>query len=237
MKKIGERVRSEIFIVERDKMTEECDGKEKSLRPSELQDFLGYRFWVQDLKGEPPCTLGIPRADPNDSKYSSRINKLVFDLSEELKRLKKTATSPVVGPDTRPIVFLADVTYDLVDERERVKQYLHQAKIFLRAGHPDVHHAAFLFPFQAVPGAPPVAVQNEHMGKLHPLAGMDGAEKDAFPQNFFPPLFGGEFVQAVDGAAHRQDAVCSFIPIILEKEIQQPPPDSGGGFSSPACDP
>jgi hypothetical protein len=129
LEKIGERVRSQIFIVERDKMTEECDGKEKNLRPSELQEFIGYRFWVQDLRGEPPRTLGIPRTDPNDSKYSSRINKLVFDLSEELKRLKMAATSTTPEPDTRPIVFLAEVTDDLDDERDRVKQYLHQAKI------------------------------------------------------------------------------------------------------------
>jgi len=130
---VQERVRSgsRVFIVEFDEVTE---------RPCEFEDLLGYRFWVRGQEGEPPRTLGMPQLNPDnlrDQPYYDRLNKLRSNLAEELKQLKETAETPapvtsVQEPeeqesDSRPVVFLAEVTDDLEPLRDEVKGYLDQA--------------------------------------------------------------------------------------------------------------
>lgn len=126
LKAVCERVRSgsRIFAVERDKMKVERDGTEQDLCPSELRDRDVYRFWVEDPLKKRPRTLGVPKPDPKDPRYYDLLSDLVYDLSEELKRLK-TGTEA----DTHPLVFLAEVTDDLDTIRDSVKRYLQQAKI------------------------------------------------------------------------------------------------------------
>jgi hypothetical protein len=132
---VGERPRhgSRVFVVERDKI-------EESDRPSEFMDLLGYRFWVEGGECRTPHILGEPRPNPNDPKcqsYYDRLNDLSHDLAEELKRLKNMVESPYSAAvrevvDTRPAVFLAEVTDDLVIQRDEVKRYLDQAGLRVR---------------------------------------------------------------------------------------------------------
>src|SRR5262245_54191299 len=77
---------SRVFIVERAALGE--DG-----RPPELQERLGYRFWVADREGRPPRILGDPRPHPDDVRYYDLLNDLSCDLAETLQRLKHATTS------------------------------------------------------------------------------------------------------------------------------------------------
>lgn len=129
-----EKVRpgSRVFIVERNKV-------ELSERPQEYRDIIGYQFWIADREGKSPRTLGEPMPDPRERAYYDQVPDLSFDLAMELKRLKEIAEKniredkpPIIGtkaPDTRPAVFLAQVTDDLEDKdlRNDVKRYLDQA--------------------------------------------------------------------------------------------------------------
>jgi hypothetical protein len=125
---VQERARSgsRVFIVEFDKVTD---------RPHEFEGLLGYRFWVEDQAGKPPRTLGMPQLNPDslrDQPYYDKLNQLKSDLAKELEKLKETAkmpvpVTPVQEPDSRPVVFLAEVTDDLEPLRDEVKRYLDQA--------------------------------------------------------------------------------------------------------------
>ncbi|MEW5804520.1 MAG: toll/interleukin-1 receptor domain-containing protein [bacterium] len=120
------RRNSRIFVVERDKI-------ETSERPAEFRDLLGYRFWVEDKGCRTPRILGEPRPNPSDPKsqpYYDRLNDLSHDMAEELKRIRESVESPDAERervDTRPAVFLAEVTDDLVIQRDEVMRYLVQA--------------------------------------------------------------------------------------------------------------
>jgi hypothetical protein len=123
---------SSVFVVERAELGE--DG-----RPLELQELLGYRFWVADREGRPPRILGDPRPHPDDVRYYDRLNDLSCDLAETLQRLKRAATSQTTAApataisvsisEIRPTVFLAEATDDLDAQRNAVQRYLEQAGV------------------------------------------------------------------------------------------------------------
>ncbi len=107
---------SQVFIVERTET-------ESSEKPKPLSQLLGYSFWIQDDDGQPPRTLGYPKPNPDDSKdksYYYLLNKLANDLAKELRSLNPPS-------DTRPAVFLADVTQDIFPKQAKVREYLDQA--------------------------------------------------------------------------------------------------------------
>jgi hypothetical protein len=122
------RTGSRIFVVERHRFQPEE-------KPEELRELLGYRFWVMDEESNRLRILGEPEPDPHDQRYYDKLNDLASDLSEELKRLQQAAKQQQVSPpipeqlpaDTRPAIFLAEVTDDLLDQREEVQRYLDQA--------------------------------------------------------------------------------------------------------------
>lgn len=123
---IEERRRSgaRVFLIERDRVDD-------SERPSEFKDLTGYRFWVQDRKGEPPRTLGMPEPQPDDKQYYEELNRLCHDLAKELKCLKevedKSISKAFEISNNRPIIYLAEVTDDLDPLRNDVMQYFCQA--------------------------------------------------------------------------------------------------------------
>ena len=124
---------SRVFVVERDKL-------EIEQKPPVLADLLGYPFWLQDRDGKAPRILGDPKPDPLDRLYYDKITDLATDLAAELNRLKMQGEQPVqaVQPmqhlisqptqatDTRPTVFLAEVTDDMDVYRDRVQRHLDQ---------------------------------------------------------------------------------------------------------------
>lgn len=122
---------SRIFIVERDRV-------ELGDRPPELEDLLGYRFWVQEGKGEPPRILGTPWPDPMNPQsmpYFDELTRLACHLADQLKELKeadekaaeKAADAP--APDAAPTVFLAEVTDDLLPSANALRSCLEQAGV------------------------------------------------------------------------------------------------------------
>jgi len=135
---------SRIFLIERDKV----DYQE---RPPELEDLLGYRFWIQEGEGQPPQTLGVPRPDPSnprDLAYFDEITRVCSNLADLLKRLRSAGAdnaaataaggaAPAAGAtavaaaaaagDDRPAVFLAEATDDLDDAAGVLRRNLEQA--------------------------------------------------------------------------------------------------------------
>ncbi len=108
-----------IFVVEYDQVE----------RPHDLGDVKGYRFWAKDPLGRSTRTLGIPRPGPEDRGYFDQLYDLRHDLAEALTRMKANADKVPVpdGAGEQPVVFLAEVTDDLDDQREEVRRYLLQA--------------------------------------------------------------------------------------------------------------
>jgi hypothetical protein len=110
-----------IFVIELDSVK----------RPRDLDGLTGYRFWAKDPLGRATRTLGIPRPCPEDRGYFDQLYDLRHDLAETLIRLKTGGESVLApnGAGERPVVFLAEVTDDLDDEREEVRRYLLQADL------------------------------------------------------------------------------------------------------------
>jgi len=117
-----------VFVVE-------CDEVEE--KPEGLSDLRGYRFWRRDDTGK-TRTLATPQPDPNEREYYNLIEDFGRELVDKLKQLKKSAKIPgtlsqhqtsTVAPNPRAIIFLAEVTDDLQEQRNQVKRYLEQYNI------------------------------------------------------------------------------------------------------------
>ena len=123
------RAGSRVFVIERHRF-------QPNEKPDELRELLGYRFWVVEQEGSRLRILGEPRPDPADLRYYDKLNDLASDLAEELTRLQQAAEQQKVSPsvptnqppmDTRQAIFLAEVTDDLLSQRDEVQRYLDQA--------------------------------------------------------------------------------------------------------------
>jgi hypothetical protein len=140
--------KSQIFMVERTEL-------ERSEFPEELQDLKGYRFWIKGTPDEHAVTLGVPRPNPNEPEYWKRVDALVADLRDELKRQKlrrdQQAGQPASGTAqpvrilSKPTVFVAEVTDDLDSQREDLKAYLKQADLQVLSTSLYGYHSAEAF--------------------------------------------------------------------------------------------
>jgi hypothetical protein len=119
IRRARDRQGARIFVVENDQVE----------RPQVLGDLNGYRFWTRDPLGRSTRTLGIPHPGPEDRGYFDQLYDLRHDLAETLSHLKTGAKELPLsdGAGDRHVVFLAEVTDDLDDEREEVRRYLLQA--------------------------------------------------------------------------------------------------------------
>jgi hypothetical protein len=70
-----------LFVVERMPI-------ERSRKPKELGDLLGYPFWSRDRADLPARTLGVPVPTPSEPEYYHRLNRLALELASELRRMK-----------------------------------------------------------------------------------------------------------------------------------------------------
>lgn len=114
------RAGTRIFVVERERV----DIHDK---PEEIRELLGYHFWVAEQGKRSTRWLGFPQPLPDDRDYYTQVLSLAGDLAAELKRLKDSADSTIVRADTHPTVFVAEVTDDLITQRDEVRHYLEQA--------------------------------------------------------------------------------------------------------------
>lgn len=112
---------SRVFIVER----EEIDRQELQ---SELQDILGFRFWIADRDGKAPKILGEPIPTGSDIEYFNLVSNLTLELKDALLDIRKEYedSGNAVVKGQQPTVFLAEVTDDMEQERNNIKSYLNQ---------------------------------------------------------------------------------------------------------------
>lgn len=96
--------------------------------PAELQDLVGYQFWkpLDDGRTTRPLRVDFEAERPT---YYDRLCALVQNVADHLESLAARATTAPVVPVTStdaPQLVLAEVTDDLVHQREDVKSYLEQ---------------------------------------------------------------------------------------------------------------
>jgi hypothetical protein len=113
-----------VFVVQRDEAA-------RNRMPPEFAGSSGYVFW--EKSGGVAHTLGDPVPRPlEDKTYYAAIDALSTDLAEKIVGLRpKPKTTPPV-PDVRPVVYLAEVTDDLIKQHRAVKQFLMQERERLR---------------------------------------------------------------------------------------------------------
>jgi hypothetical protein len=116
--------RSGLFVVEYDEVT----------RPPALADQLALRFWERDAVTAVTRTYGFPAPSPADTEYYTRVAGLGKQIAAELLARKPAATGAAPAPRVAgvpaadgPAVFLAECTDDLDRQRNKVRDYLHQA--------------------------------------------------------------------------------------------------------------
>ncbi|MEM7352595.1 MAG: TIR domain-containing protein [Acidobacteriota bacterium] len=95
--------------------------------PEELQDVLGYDFFVVDPETGRARELS-QNSGPEDSRqYWARLDDLAHDITEALSQIESSAgpAAPVAanGHD-QPAVYLAETSFDLKGERDAVKREL-----------------------------------------------------------------------------------------------------------------
>jgi len=114
-----------IFVVEFDRVN-------PTRKFPEIADIKGFRFWVEDPDTRNPETLGYPIVREKDDEYHKRVNDLCIELVRQLETLKQREDAApesvaATGPDTRPHVYLAEVTEDLDTRRDAIRRHLDQA--------------------------------------------------------------------------------------------------------------
>ena len=118
--------RGRIFVVEFDRV-------DRNRKSPELADLKGYRFWVEDPDTRNPRDprlpdraregRGIPQAAQRPlHRACPRAGDAPSSASEQ-----RPASVAAPGPDTRPAVYLAEVTEDLETRRDAVRRHLDQA--------------------------------------------------------------------------------------------------------------
>lgn len=96
--------------------------------PPELQGLLGYEFYkIDPITGKPHEFIFT--SGPNaDQSYWDKLEDLAYDIFEILELLKGTkegsSKSALVPPGTT--IYLAETTFDLNDERDKIRRDLHQ---------------------------------------------------------------------------------------------------------------
>ncbi|HEY6231044.1 MAG TPA: TIR domain-containing protein [Pyrinomonadaceae bacterium] len=137
----GPGFRSRVFKVVKTPLPEHL----KSLEPEHIRNLIGYQFFAED-----PASglLTEFSSEPSDKNYWRTLNRLVADVTKTLIELKhsdrkpaepvmpaaevqtarESAPSPKANGSSAPakIVYLAETTSDLAEERERVRDELQQ---------------------------------------------------------------------------------------------------------------
>lgn len=95
--------------------------------PQEVQALLGYEFYQFNQAGRPVEFSRIfgPDAERN---YWSKLNDLAYDIYQFLEAIANQgngAAEQTVTP-TGTVIYLAETTYDLVSDRDKIKRELQQ---------------------------------------------------------------------------------------------------------------
>lgn len=101
--------------------------------PDSLQGSMGYQFYaINQMKGTEERFRRTAQQDP-DQRYWQKLDDLARDIADLLKKMRQTATGEALAhvrdESTGPIVYLAEVTDDLIDQRDEVKRALEQHNV------------------------------------------------------------------------------------------------------------
>ena len=124
-----------VFVVQRDEAA-------RNRMPPEFVGSSGYTFW--EKSGGVAHTLGDPVPRPlEDKTYYAAIDALSTDLAEKIVGLRPKTKTTTPVPDARPVVYLAEVTDDLIKQHREVKRFLSQESERLRVLPETVYPAEF----------------------------------------------------------------------------------------------
>jgi len=95
--------------------------------PPELQELLGYEFYERDQASGRVREFDheISPKGEKDKRYWDKFEDLVWDIRELIDRLEAPADITAVSP-SGAIVYLAETTSDLSEDRDKVKRELQQ---------------------------------------------------------------------------------------------------------------
>jgi len=96
--------------------------------PSQVQGLLGYEFYEYDETSGQAREFS-PEIDPNrDTRYWEKFEDLAWDIKQQIERLRSDdeAAAPASGDPSAPAVYLAETTYDLSEQRDKIKRELTQ---------------------------------------------------------------------------------------------------------------
>ncbi len=113
-----------VFVVEIDPM-------ERSGWHPALRELIPVRFWERQFESIAPRLLGYPLPRPaEDSQYWDNLNRLAHLIRRRLTRAEGSERS------TAPVVWVAETTEDLLEERESVVATLRQLGYDVRPAAP-----------------------------------------------------------------------------------------------------
>jgi hypothetical protein len=102
--------------------------------PGPVQGLLGYEFYEYDeMSGR--AREFSPEIDPNrDSRYWEKLEDLAWDIKQQIERLRSFEDQSSVEPDSEEglpadsaaAIYLAETTYDLSEQRDKIKRELQQ---------------------------------------------------------------------------------------------------------------
>jgi hypothetical protein len=100
--------------------------------PPQVQGLLGYEFYEYDETSGRAREFS-PEIDPNrDAKYWDKLEDLAWDIKQQIERLRSSAES-AAPPDCGEAqiglsgaVYVAETTYDLSEQRDKIKRELQQ---------------------------------------------------------------------------------------------------------------
>ena len=98
----------------------------ESTLPSIMQELLGYEFFV--LEDGVPMELDGVYGQQYGQDFNRKVNKLAYEISELLKKLessdKELKKKPLTELSDKPVVYLAECTYDMKNERDAIESQL-----------------------------------------------------------------------------------------------------------------
>jgi hypothetical protein len=103
--------------------------------PPQLHGLLGYEFYeYDDISGR--AREFSPEIDPNrDPRYWEKLEDLAWDIKQQIERLRSSEDEPSASSDSgeaqavdssAAAIYLAETTYDLTEQRDRIKRELLQ---------------------------------------------------------------------------------------------------------------
>ena len=96
--------------------------------PRELQEVLGYDFFVVDPESGRARELSQTSGPDESRQYWARLDDLAHDITEALGLLESSAPGSAAASDgadeERPTVYLAETSFDLKNERDAIKREL-----------------------------------------------------------------------------------------------------------------